>query len=100
MKQVLSSDVDSDNEAVHTKARHVLKRLQSGHYDRYFKNDVYRCPFYKTRTMAGHKKPKPKIEPEITGTEPEISGNSVFGYLFGLANRMTEIIMGCSVIAS
>ena len=51
MKQVLSSDVDSDDEAVHTKARHVLRRLQSGHYDRYFKNDVYRCPFCKTRTL-------------------------------------------------
>ena len=51
MKQVLSSDVDSDDEAVHTKARHVLRRLQSGHYDRYFRNDVYRRPFCKTRNL-------------------------------------------------
>ena len=51
MKQVLSSDVDSDDEAVHTKARHVLRRLQSGQYDRYFQNDVYRCPFCTTRNL-------------------------------------------------
>ena len=52
MKQVPSSDVDSDDEAMHTKARHVLRRLQSGHYDRYFRNDVYRCPFCTTRTLC------------------------------------------------
>ena len=52
MKQVLSSDVDSDDEAVHTKARHVLRRLQSGHYDRYFRNDVYKCPFCTTRRLG------------------------------------------------
>lgn len=52
MKQVLSSDVDSDDEAVHTKARHVLRRLQSGHYDRFFANDVYRCPFCTTRRLS------------------------------------------------
>ena len=37
---------------MHTKARHVSRRLQSGHYDRYFRNDVYRCPFCTTRRLA------------------------------------------------
>ena len=42
MKQVQSTDVDSDDEAVHTKARHVLRRLRSGGYNRYFADDVRR----------------------------------------------------------
>ena len=52
MKQVQSTDVDSDDEAVHTKARHVLRRLWSGEYNRYFADDVYRCPFCTTRRLA------------------------------------------------
>ena len=52
MKQVMSSDVDNDDEAMHAKAHHVLRRLHSGHYDRYFRNDVYRCPFCTTRRLA------------------------------------------------
>ena len=52
MKQVQSTDVDSDDEAVHTKARHVLRRLQSGQYNRYFADDVYRCPFCTTRRLG------------------------------------------------
>ena len=52
MKQVQSTDVDNDDEAVHTKARHVLRRLQSGEYNRYFADDVYRCPFCTTRRLA------------------------------------------------
>ena len=52
MKQVMSSDVNSDDEAVHTKARHVLRRLQSGQCDHYFRNDIYRCPFC-TRRLGG-----------------------------------------------
>jgi hypothetical protein len=30
-------------------------------------------------TLAGHKKPYPKPEPELTETEPELSKTSVFG---------------------
>ena len=52
MKQVQSRDVDSNDEAIHTKARHVLRRLQSGHYNRYFRNDVNKCPFCTTRRLA------------------------------------------------
>ena len=47
-----SSDVDSDSESFHTKARHVLRRLQSGQYDRYFAGGVYRCPFCNRRLRA------------------------------------------------
>jgi hypothetical protein len=42
---VQSSDIDSDDESFHTKTRYVLRRLQSGHYDRHFARGVYRCPF-------------------------------------------------------
>ena len=49
MKQVNSSDVSSDDEDRHTKARHVLRRLQTGQYASYFANEVYRCPFCKRR---------------------------------------------------
>ena len=52
MKQVLSSDVDNDDEAVHTKARHVLRRLRSDQYDKFFANDIYRCPFCTTRRLG------------------------------------------------
>ncbi|KAK1678542.1 hypothetical protein QYE76_039390 [Lolium multiflorum] len=43
--EVQSSDVDSDNESFHTKTRHVLRRLQSGHYDGPFARGIYKCPF-------------------------------------------------------
>jgi hypothetical protein len=46
---VQSSDVDIDDKAFHTKTHHVLRRLQSGHYDGYFARGVYRCPFYNRR---------------------------------------------------
>ena len=52
MKQLLSSDVDSDDQAVHTKARHVLRRLRSGQYDQFFANDIYRCLFCATRRLG------------------------------------------------
>ena len=45
IQQAQSSDVDSDDESFHTKARHVLRRLQSGQYDLYFDRGVFRCPF-------------------------------------------------------
>jgi len=47
----------------------------------------------------GHKKPKPKTEPEITGTEPEKTENSLFGHQFGLGHEITELLSGCSVLA-
>ena len=50
--QELSSDVGSDDESRDTKARQVLRRLQSGQYDRYFANEVYRCPFCTTRSLG------------------------------------------------
>ena len=50
--QVQSSDVDSDDESFHTKTRHVLRRLQSGHYDRHFALGVYRCLFCKRKLRA------------------------------------------------
>jgi hypothetical protein len=50
--------------------------------------------------LAGHKKPKPKTEAEITGTETEIQANSVFGHHIGLANQVTEIFLYCSVVSS
>ncbi|KAK1647781.1 hypothetical protein QYE76_065586 [Lolium multiflorum] len=43
--EVQSSDVDSDDESFHTKTRHVLRRLQSGHYDGPFARGIYKCPF-------------------------------------------------------
>jgi hypothetical protein len=46
---VQSSDVDSDDESFHTKTRHVLRRLQSGYYDRHFARGIYRCPFCNRR---------------------------------------------------
>ena len=49
--QELSSDVGSDDESRDTKARQVLKRLQSGQNDRYFANEVYMCPFCTTRSL-------------------------------------------------
>jgi hypothetical protein len=49
---VQSSDVDSDDEAFHTKTRHVLRRLQSSHYDGHFARGIYRCPFYHKRLRA------------------------------------------------
>ena len=52
MKQVDSSDVGSEDEDRDTKACQVLRRLQSGQYDVYFANEVYRCPFY-TRRLGG-----------------------------------------------
>ena len=52
MKQVESSDVGSDDEDRHTKARQVLRRLQTGKYDSYFANEVYRCPFCKRRLAS------------------------------------------------
>ena len=52
MKQVESSDVGSNNEDRHTKARQVLRRLQTGQYDSYFTNEVYRCPFCKRRLAS------------------------------------------------
>ena len=47
-----SSDVDSDHESFHTKARHILRRLQSGQYDGHFAGGVYRCPFCPRRLHA------------------------------------------------
>ena len=41
MKQVDSSDVGSDEEDRHTKARQVLRRLQVGQYASYFAKNVY-----------------------------------------------------------
>jgi hypothetical protein len=49
---VQSSDVDSDDESFHTKTHHVLRRLQSGHYDHHFARGVYRCPFCNRRLRA------------------------------------------------
>jgi hypothetical protein len=49
---VQSSDVDSDDESFHTKTRHVLRRLQSGHYDGHFARGVYRCPFCNRKLRA------------------------------------------------
>jgi hypothetical protein len=49
---VQSSDVDSDDEAFHTKTRHVLRRLQSSHYDGHFARGIYRCPFCNRRLRA------------------------------------------------
>ncbi|KAK1641887.1 hypothetical protein QYE76_059692 [Lolium multiflorum] len=46
---VESSDVDSDDESFHTKTRHVLRRLQSGHYDGPFARGIYKCPFCNRR---------------------------------------------------
>ncbi|KAK1630895.1 hypothetical protein QYE76_005210 [Lolium multiflorum] len=43
--EVQSRDVDSDDESFHTKTRHVLRRLQSGHYDGPFARGIYKCPF-------------------------------------------------------
>ncbi|KAK1615097.1 hypothetical protein QYE76_020614 [Lolium multiflorum] len=42
-------DVDSDDESFHTKTRHVLRRLQSGQYDRPFAQGIYKCPFCNRR---------------------------------------------------
>ena len=47
-----SSDVGSDDEHRDTKARQVLRRLQTGKYDSYFANEVYRCPFCKRRLAS------------------------------------------------
>jgi hypothetical protein len=47
-----SSDVDSDDESFHTKTRHVLRRLQSSHYDGHFARGIYRCPFCNRRLRA------------------------------------------------
>jgi hypothetical protein len=49
---VQSSDVDSDDESFHTKTRHILRRLQSGHYDGHFARGVYRCPFCNRKLRA------------------------------------------------
>ena len=52
MDQVSGSDVGSDEEEEHTKARQVLRRLQVGQYAIYFANCVYKCPFC-TRRLGG-----------------------------------------------
>ena len=52
MDQVSGSDVGSDEEAEHTKARQVLRRLQVGQYAAYFAKGVFRCPFC-TRRLGG-----------------------------------------------
>ncbi|KAK1696543.1 hypothetical protein QYE76_013240 [Lolium multiflorum] len=49
---VQSSDVDSDDESFHTKTRHVLRRLQSGHYDGPFARGIYKCPFCNRKLRA------------------------------------------------
>ncbi|XP_071678542.1 uncharacterized protein [Lolium perenne] len=50
--EVQSSDVDSDDESFHTKTRHVLRRLQSGHYDGHFARGIYKCPFCNRKLRA------------------------------------------------
>ncbi|KAK1609478.1 hypothetical protein QYE76_033151 [Lolium multiflorum] len=50
--KVQSSDVDSDDESFHTKTRHVLRRLQSGHYDGPFARGIYKCPFCNRKLRA------------------------------------------------
>ncbi|KAK1680981.1 hypothetical protein QYE76_041829 [Lolium multiflorum] len=50
--EVQSSDVDSDDESFHTKTRHVLRRLQSGHYDGPFAQGIYKCPFCNRKLRA------------------------------------------------
>ena len=52
MDQVSGSDVGSDEEEEHTKARQVLRRLQVGQYTSYFAKGVYKCPFC-TRRLGG-----------------------------------------------
>ena len=52
MDQVSDSDVGSDEEEEHTKARQVLRRLQVGQYAAYFANGVYKCPFC-TKRLGG-----------------------------------------------
>jgi hypothetical protein len=49
---VQSSNVNSDDKSFHIKTRHVLRRLQSGHYDDHFARGVYRCPFCNRRLCA------------------------------------------------
>jgi hypothetical protein len=49
---VQSSDIDNDDESFHTKTRHVLRRLQFGHYDHHFAGGIYRCPFCHRRLRA------------------------------------------------
>ena len=52
MDQVSGSDVGSDEEDEHTKARQVLRMLQVGEYASYFAKGVYKCPFC-TRRLGG-----------------------------------------------
>ena len=52
MDQVSGSDVGSDEEQEHTKARQVLRRLQVGQYNSYFAKGLYKCPFC-TRRLGG-----------------------------------------------
>ena len=52
MDQVSGSDVGSDKEEEHTKARQVLRRLQVSQYTSYFAKGVYKCPFC-TRRLGG-----------------------------------------------
>src|SRR3954452_5495958 len=51
MDQVSGSDVGSDEEDEHTKARQVLRRLPVGKLTSYFAKGVYKCPFC-TRTLG------------------------------------------------
>ncbi|KAK1684084.1 hypothetical protein QYE76_044932 [Lolium multiflorum] len=50
--EVSGSDVGSDKEDEHTKARQVLRRLQVSQYTSYFAKGVYKCPFC-TRRLGG-----------------------------------------------
>ncbi|KAK1679373.1 hypothetical protein QYE76_040221 [Lolium multiflorum] len=50
--EVQSSDVDNDDESFDTKTRHVLRRLQSGHYDGPFARGIYKCPFCNRKLRA------------------------------------------------
>src|SRR3954464_16044965 len=52
MDQVSGSDVGSDEEDEHTKARQVLRRLQVGQYTSHFAKGVYKCPFCTRRLGA------------------------------------------------
>ncbi|KAK1678536.1 hypothetical protein QYE76_039384 [Lolium multiflorum] len=43
---------DRHDESFHTKTRHVLRRLQSGHYDGPFARGIYKCPFCNRKLRA------------------------------------------------
>jgi hypothetical protein len=85
MLQVDIDDVDSDDESFHTKARQVLRRLQSGQYDAFWAGPEPRCPFC-SRSIARDPLTLLRHAKDVSSTCPKV-GQTVNVHAFAAKHK-------------